>query len=131
MKMLIAEDDLTSRMLLQKFLDGFGSVHAVVNGQEAVDAVHQAMDAVEPYELICLDMLMPVMDGQQALVEIRKLENHYNISPGEKAKIIMITAVADLIRACKALMDQCNACMAKPLIKNKLHEELRKLGLIE
>ena len=45
-----------------------------VNGKEAVEAVRNALETVEPYNLICLDIMMPEMDGQQALREIRDME---------------------------------------------------------
>ena len=66
MKTLIVEDDFTSRLLLQEILKRFGEIHIAVNGKEAVAAVRSAMDAGVPYDLICLDMMMPEMDGREA-----------------------------------------------------------------
>ncbi len=83
MKTLIVEDDFTSRVLLQEVLKRDGTVHIAVNGKEAVDAVRAAMDAGEPYDLICLDIMMPEMDGYEALKEIRAIEESRGIrSPG-------------------------------------------------
>ena len=69
MKTLIVEDDFTSRLLLQELLKKYGRSHIAVNGLEAVEAVRLALDENEPYDLICLDILMPQMDGQLALRE--------------------------------------------------------------
>ena len=74
MKTLIVEDDFTSRLLLQELLKGYGPAHVAVNGKEAVEAARMAMDAGEPYDLICLDIMMPEMDGHGALKEIRAQE---------------------------------------------------------
>ena len=63
MKTLIVEDDFTSRLLLQELLRRFGPCHVAVNGVEAVDAVTAALTANAPYDLICLDIMMPVMGG--------------------------------------------------------------------
>ena len=67
MKTLIVEDDFTSRLLLQEILKRYGAVHIAVNGREAVDAVRAAAESDESYDLICLDIMMPEMDGYQAL----------------------------------------------------------------
>ena len=45
-----------------------------VDGMEAVDAFMMALEEGNPYDLVCLDIMMPVMDGYQALVGIRNLE---------------------------------------------------------
>ena len=74
MKSLIVEDDFTSRLLLQEYLKVYGIPHIAVNGREAVEAVRLALEARDHYNLICLDIMMPEMDGQQALREIRALE---------------------------------------------------------
>ena len=74
MKTLIVEDDFTSRLLLQEILKIYGPVHIAVNGKEAVDAVHLALELGEPYELICLDIMMPEMNGQESLGKIREME---------------------------------------------------------
>jgi CheY-like chemotaxis protein len=73
MKTLIVEDDFTSRLLLQEFLKSYGPTHVAVNGREAVDAVRAALEAGERYSLICLDIMMPLVDGHEALRQIRSL----------------------------------------------------------
>ena len=67
MKTLIVEDDLTSRILLQELLREYGPSDAVPNGKKAVDSVEESLRRQQPYDLICIDIVMPEMDGQQAL----------------------------------------------------------------
>ncbi|NCC53452.1 MAG: response regulator, partial [Spartobacteria bacterium] len=71
MKTLIVDDDFTNRILLQAIMEEYGVAHIAVNGREAVDAVCMAMDDGVPYDLVCLDIMMPEMDGQEALKAIR------------------------------------------------------------
>ena len=59
MKTLIAEDDLTSRLLLEGFVKSYGPCQIALNGKEAVEAVRVALKAGEYYQLICLDIEMP------------------------------------------------------------------------
>jgi two-component system chemotaxis response regulator CheY len=129
-KTLIAEDDFTSRLLLQEFLKSYGDCHIAVNGKEAVEAARAALQAEEPYDLICLDIMMPGMDGQAALKEIRRLEAAASVATSRRVKIVMTTALADLPNVVNAIRGKCDCFLAKPIRKAKLLEELRKLALI-
>jgi two-component system, chemotaxis family, chemotaxis protein CheY len=130
MKTLIVEDDFTSRLLLQELLKGYGPADAAVNGQEAVDAARTAMDAGEPYDLICMDIMMPEMDGQQALKEIRGLEQDRGIISSKGAKIAMTTALNDVKYVNAAFRNLCDGYLVKPIEKARLLSELRGMGLI-
>src|SRR5579871_5572526 len=95
MRTLIVEDDFTSRLLLQTFLSPYGECHIVVNGQEAVAAFRAARKSGEYYDLICMDIMMPEMDGQAAIQEIRSIEEAGGTLSSSGVKIIMTTAVDD------------------------------------
>jgi two-component system chemotaxis response regulator CheY len=130
MKTLIAEDDFTSRLLLQELLKGYGPVHIAVNGREAVNAARFARDAGEPYDLICLDIMMPEMDGQEALRKIRSDEESRGILSSQGAKIVMSTALGDPRNVVAAFHSLCDAYLTKPIRKADLAEALRKMGLV-
>jgi two-component system chemotaxis response regulator CheY len=95
-----------------------------------VEAVRTALQAGAPYDLFCLDIMMPEMDGQEALQEIRRLEEKAGIAASDFAKIIMTTALADKANVIKAASRGCNYFLVKPIEKAKLQDELRKLKLI-
>lgn len=130
MKILIAEDDLVSRRFLSKFLGSYGECDLVVDGLETLDAFLLALKDGEPYDLICLDIMMPKVDGLIALKAIRNLEEKYGVAPKNRARIIMTTALAEehLIRTSFDL--GCEAYAAKPIETNNLLEVMRKLGLV-
>lgn len=130
MKSLIAEDDYISGVLLNKLLQSWGSSHVARNGKQAVEAVRVALEAGEPYNLICLDIMMPDMDGQQALKEIRALEAARGIERLNQAKIVMTTALDDKDTLLEAIRGQCDHFLTKPIPKEKLVIVLRKLALI-
>ncbi|MFO7775141.1 MAG: response regulator [Candidatus Hydrogenedentota bacterium] len=130
MKTLIAEDDMTSRLLMQKILEAYGPYHCVEDGRDAVEAVRVALRMGKPYDLICLDVMMPRMDGHAALERIRELEDAQRTSYARKAKIIMTTALADRSNVIKACQNQCDQYMVKPIDKAKLIDKLSQLGLI-
>jgi two-component system, chemotaxis family, chemotaxis protein CheY len=131
MKTLIVEDDFTSRVLLQEFLKGYGPLHVAVNGRECIDAVRIALDANEPYNLICLDIKMPEMDGHAALRKIRMMEEKKGIDPSKRTRIFMTTALADKANVIEAIKGQCDYFLAKPIEKKVLIKELQRFNLIE
>lgn len=128
MKTLIVEDDFISRMLIQKMLEDYGPSHVVVNGKEAVAAVQMAFDEIDPYDLICLDIMMPEMDGLQALKEIRAMEKSRSIK--HRVKVIITTALADPDYVAEALQCCCDYYLAKPVYKLNLQDALRRVGLL-
>lgn len=131
MRILIAEDDLTSRNFLFKFLSKYGECDLVVDGLETLDAVIMSLKNNDPYDLICLDIMMPKVDGVKVLKHIRELESQKGISPEKRSKIIMTTALAETQFVQNAFEIGCDAYAAKPIDTDKLIEVLRKLKLIE
>jgi len=131
MKALIVEDDFLARSLLSTLLSEYGICHVAVNGKEALEAVDRAFTEEHPYDLICLDIRMPVMDGQEALLELRNMEDLRGISGSEATKVIMVTAIDDSKNIIKAFrLGQCEAYLSKPLDREKLIGHIKELGLI-
>ncbi len=130
MKTLIVEDDFTSRIFLQEILKEYGPSHIAVNGREAIEAVRAAMKEGEPYDLICLDIMMPEIDGQQALEAIRSIEEADGAISSWGAKIIMTTALDDMKSVRDAYGSLCDAYLTKPISKASLLKELRQMELI-
>jgi two-component system, chemotaxis family, chemotaxis protein CheY len=120
MKVLVVEDDFTSRLLLQKLLAPYGECHIAVNGKEAVAAFGGALEAGQPYDLVCLDIMMPEKDGHEALREMRGLEEARNIVSTQGAKIIMTTALGDIKSVTSAYDEMCDGYLVKPIDKAKL-----------
>ena len=131
MKTLIVDDDFTSRKLLLKILSGYGSCDVAVDGKEAVNAFKLALNEWEIYDLVCLDIMMPNMDGQEALVEIRKLEKEKGILGLDGVKVIMTTALDDADSVKTAFREQCEAYLVKPIEKDKLVQKLNEFDLIK
>ena len=130
MKTLIVEDDYTSRLLMQALLKDFGPADIAVDGQEAVEAVRVALKNKHPYDLICLDIMMPGLDGQQALRVIREMEVEHGMPINTGAKVIMATALFDLQSVISAYQGMCDGYLTKPIHKKQLLDELNRLGLI-
>jgi two-component system, chemotaxis family, chemotaxis protein CheY len=130
MKALIVEDDFTNRLLLQSFLSHYGECHIAVNGKEAVAAYQAASQQNQRYDLICMDILMPEMDGREAIRAIRHLEAMANIY-GSGAKIFMTSAIDDAKEIVRAFHGLCDAYLVKPIDTRKLLDELKGHNLVQ
>jgi two-component system chemotaxis response regulator CheY len=131
MRILIAEDDMVSRKFLSKFLSQYGECDVVVDGMETLDAYLISVKEKEPYDVICLDIMMPKVDGVKVLKAIRDFEKQRGVMPDKKVKIIMITALADTEYVHKAFEIGCEAYAAKPIDTDKLIEVMKKLDIIK
>ena len=130
MKILLAEDDLVTRKFMTNFLSKYGECDVTVDGMEAVDAFMMALEDDEPYDLICLDIMMPVMDGYQALVAIRKLEKEKNVPEDKAVKVIMTTALNEERNVKMAFELGCTIYSGKPINQDRFEQALKKLDLI-
>jgi two-component system chemotaxis response regulator CheY len=130
MKILIVEDDYASRKFMMNFMTAYGECDVTADGMEAVEAYMMAMEDKEPYDLICLDVMMPRMDGYQVLKAIRDMEQQQGIEGDDRVKIIMMTALNEEKNVRKAFEMGCTVYCAKPVDLDKLKNVLKKLKLI-
>lgn len=130
-RILIVEDDMVSRKFLNRFLSSYGDCDLVVDGLEAIDAYLMAIKEKAPYHLICLDIMMPKVDGVKVLKAIRDLENQNNLSSDQRAKIIMTTALGETQIVQKAFDYGCDAYASKPIDTTKFSDVLDKLGIFK
>jgi signal transduction histidine kinase/CheY-like chemotaxis protein len=111
---LVAEDAKANQMLVRILLQKMGlQVTIVEDGQQAVDRVRS-----ETFDLILMDMQMPVMNGYEAAREIKTM--------GISTPIIAITAHAMKGDEEKCFDAGCDGYLAKPIEKSKLVEVLQK-----
>ena len=128
MKILIVEDDLASRKFLYKFMANFCECDITVDGMEGLDAYLMALDEYEPYELVCLDIMMPKVDGIKVLKTIREIEKQRAIEGEKKVKIIMTTALNDVNVVNNSFDSGCEVYANKPIDIKKLENVMEKLN---
>jgi two-component system, chemotaxis family, chemotaxis protein CheY len=132
LKMLVVEDDFISRRILQVILAPYGRCDIAKDGNEAIHAFYLGWEEKEPYDLICMDIMMPEMDGQEALQRIRDMEKEMGIFGSQEVKVIMVTALDDLKNVIKAFHDGgATSYIVKPISKQNMMGEMMKLGLLD
>lgn len=129
MNILIVEDQYYSRMVLQKMMKSYGICHEAIDGEEAVLAFRRAWTKGSPYDLVLLDIMMPEMDGLEALEQIRDFEKSQGVPDSEKVRVIMLTALGDKENVQRAMYDGgADAYLVKPVNVQKLNLVLSDLG---
>ena len=129
MRCLIVEDEFTSRRILQRILSEFGSCEVAVSGTEAAEAFRTALDEGSPYDVVFLDIMLPGLEGQDVLKSIRDMEAARGVGMGAGARVIMTTSLNDASNVMKAFRSGCESYLVKPIEREKLMDELRKLGV--
>jgi two-component system chemotaxis response regulator CheY len=130
LRVLLVEDDFTSRLLLQTFLSRYGECHIAVNGKEAVDAFRAALDAGQGYDLVCMDIMMPEMDGREAVRQVRALEEARGVLSTYGARIVMTTAIGDVREVIRCFRELCDAYLMKPIDLAELLRQMRSFRLV-
>jgi len=128
MNILIAEDDYISRKFMVKFLSQYGDCDVTVDGLEAIEVFMMSLDEGKYYDLICLDIMMPEVDGLKALKTIRKLEIERQVPLENRAKIVMTTALNATDKVFDAFDSGSEGFAVKPIDTEKFLVVLRKLG---
>lgn len=118
-RVLVVDDRRDIRYLAQHFIEEAGAeVVTANNGKAAIQAVQKAEDQNKPFDVIVMDMQMPVMDGYQATVRLR--------SQGFKQPIIALTAGAMQGERKRCLQAGCNDFLSKPIESQRLIEVLAR-----
>ncbi len=128
MRVLVVEDDFISRRLLCRYLEQYGECDVAVNGNEALSAFKQALSSGHHYDLVCLDIMMPGMDGQETLKRLRVLEREAGIAAENNVKVIMTSALEDQENVALAYNNSCDGYVVKPIEKRKFLEKLQEIG---
>lgn len=128
MKALVVEDDFTSRKVLVNTLTKKqDECDVAVTGEEALRAIHSALSSNEPYQLICLDVMLPDMTGIDVLQTLRTMEEQFGIFALKGAKVIMTTGRDDSAAVLSAFKAGCEAYLIKPFSRGEFLDKVEEL----
>ena len=116
MRILIADDEPVNVMVLVKMLENTGTCETASNGADALKLFETSLKNNDPYGLILLDIMMPGMDGHETLAAIRRLEEDFQVKPGDEVKIAIVSALTDQKNVCKAFFrGNATSYLTKPV----------------
>jgi signal transduction histidine kinase/ActR/RegA family two-component response regulator len=117
LRILAAEDNATNQLILRALLEPTGvDLHTVANGREAVDAFHAAR-----FDLILMDVQMPVMNGVEAARAIRERESEHRLTP---TPILALSANVMSHQVEEYALAGMDGVVAKPVDVGKLIEAI-------
>ena len=126
---LIVEDDAASRDLMQILLADYGDCSFAENGLKGLEIFTQALGTDKPFDLVCLDIMMPELDGLDTLKQMRQAEQARGIKTPDGVKVIMVTTANQQAKTMRAFHYGCNGYLVKPISKDALIREMNKLPL--
>jgi two-component system chemotaxis response regulator CheY len=126
-RILVADDELVSRSKMQHIMQQFGDCDAVDDGRDAVEMFRAAWESPPPYDLICLDVHMPVVSGTKALRLIREAEEEMGLGSGARARIVMVTSDAGHATVRSSLESGCDEYVVKPLNPERVKRKIMTL----
>ncbi len=131
MKILVVDDNPVNQKLMVAMLSDHGACNVAVDGREAVEMFEHALREKDGYNLICLDIMIPEMDGQEVLRRIRDAEERASLESSERSKVMMVSSLDDSENIMEAFTKgHCDAYIMKPVSREKLHYHLQEIGLI-
>jgi two-component system chemotaxis response regulator CheY len=126
---MITDDSTSARELVESYLRDFGDCDLVPDGREAVKLFEMAMREGRPFDLIIMDIMMPVMDGLTASKKIVELMEQREIPENERARIITLSGAGDPEYMMDAHFESgADVYITKPFEKNVLYEAIAGLG---
>lgn len=131
MRILIVDDDVTSGLVMQKMLARYGDTTIAADGRQALNVFKEHILKREPFDLMFLDIMLPEMDGQEVLKNIREFELQNAILGTDGIKIIMTTALDDNKNIMTAFRSQCEGYLVKPISLTKIKSQMQTLGFAE
>ena len=129
MKTLVVDDDELGRMLLTTFFDDFGHCDQAENGKLALDLYEAAVAEENPYDLVCLDIVMPVMDGMTTLRNLREIEQQQK---RKRTMVFVISARNSISDIEDAFFEgDCDDYIVKPFSRESIRKMLERHNMMQ
>lgn len=130
MKILLVDDDFFSRKLNEEILQFYGKVDISEDGKDGAEMYLDKLEQGDPYDLICVDIMMPIVSGFDLMEFIRVTEAAKGISENNRATIITISGLNNDYQIDISYQKGSDMYFGKPLNPFKLEKFLKESGLV-
>lgn len=129
MKILIVEDESTSIAVIHSILSRFSDqIDVVSNGIDALSKVKEALLLGNPYDMVCLDLILPTIDGFAVLKGIRRYEEEILGENLIRSRVVIVSAISKSEFVTKGMSLGADAYLVKPLKRERLEAVIAGIG---
>jgi two-component system chemotaxis response regulator CheY len=130
-RFLVVEDEDMSRLMLQDFLAEFSSCDVAVNGKEGLQMFENALNEGKPYDLMCVDLIMPEMNGLALVRKVREIEKTHPLFSDFRTRVFIITSSDSTWDKADFLLENlCDDYIVKPFSRGALSGSLHSHGMV-
>jgi len=128
MKILIVDDEMVNRNLLEILIQPYGKTDVAADGKEAYNAIISAHQQNDPFDVVFLDIMMPEMDGHEVLQTVREWEEK-NLEHGySDMKIVMVSALGMKEHILSSFKEGCEFYIVKPASRDRIDGVMADMG---
>ena len=114
-RFLVVEDEEMSRTMLTDILSVYAPTDSAVNGEAGLRLFEQALSSGKPYSLVCVDLMMPVMNGLALVREIKKIEaDNLSFGDGHTRVFVVTSNTCPWVKSELVLENLCDDYILKP-----------------
>lgn len=129
MKILVVDDQMTTRMLLRCMLENYGEVVEANCGRDGVGVFREALSGAAPFQLVCVDLGLPDIDGNAVLEQLRAAEIEHQVAA--PATIVVVTGTVSDAARDGALERSADAFLTKPVSYEDVFALLARVGVVD
>lgn len=129
MRVLIVDDNKINRRFLESLLNKHADCYMDVNGKDAINTFEKSLEDKKYFDVILMDVMMPEVDGLQALNIIRDIERKMNIPKEDAVKVVVISALNNIIEVEMMLDEEKELFIHKPIQIEELIFVFKKLNI--
>ncbi len=129
-RILVVDDDRPALLYVSALLGAYSDVACAGNGSDAVARFTSALEQGEPFDAVVMDIMMPGMDGMEAVRRMRGMEAERGIAEESRTRVIMLSCLHDQEHLLAAQYEAgADAYLTKPAEPSAILEILSNLGV--
>jgi two-component system chemotaxis response regulator CheY len=126
-RILVVDDEYFCRDILLRYLSKYSPCDEAVDGVAALEAWKRAHEEGSPYDIVFLDIMLPIMNGQDVLKAMREWEYARGIPAEKSCGIIIMSALREPGSVVESFGNQCDGYLIKPCNSADVEKAIGKI----